>query len=292
MPTLPEVNVDMARVDVRVKAKTRADVPALPGDVHMMNMAAALVLLIALGVLASGAWAAVKTSRSFALRTIEVANPLTRTSLSSLRAVAAPRVAGNFFSLDMDKARAAFESVPWVRRANVRRVWPSGLEVTIEEHRAAAFWDGGDGDDRLVNEYGEVFDANLAEVEDDGLPLLGGPEGTSRQVLTLHQRLQPLFAKLDTHIETLRVSRRGSWQAELNSGAVLELGRGSESGDTADVVARTARFVRTFAEVSTRFGNPDLKHVDMRHLNGYAIELQGVQPLVSEKPSATTIKKR
>ena len=281
----------MARIDVRKRTKTRVDVPTLPGDVHVMNMVAALLLLIALGVFASGAWAAMKTSRAFALRSIEVANPLTRTSISALRAVAAPRVAGNFFSIDMARARAAFESVPWVRRANVRRVWPNGLEVTIEEHRAAAFWDGGDEDDRLVNEYGELFDANLAEVEDDGLPLLGGPEGSSRQVLTLHQRLQPLIASMNTHIEALRMSRRGSWQVELNSGAVLELGRGSESGDTAEVVERTARFVRTFAEVSARFGNPSLQHVDLRHLNGYAIQLQGVELQSLDKPP-TTIKKR
>ena len=42
-------------------------------------------------------------------------------------------------------------------------------------------------------------------------------------------------------IDTLKLSSRGSWHAELDSGADLELGRGSED----EVVARTARFVRT-----------------------------------------------
>ena len=36
---------------------------------------------------------------------------------------ALPRLSGNFFSVDLQAGRKAFESVPWVRRAVVRRVW-------------------------------------------------------------------------------------------------------------------------------------------------------------------------
>ncbi len=276
----------MARVDVRPKAKKRVENPVLPGDVHIMNGLTVVFVLAALGFVASGVWAYMKTSSAFALRSVEVASPLNKTSVSALRAIAAPRVAGNFFKIDMGQARQAFEAVPWVRRANVRRVWPNGLEVTIEEHRAAALWDGGEGDDRLVNEYGEVFEANLAEVEEEGLPMLGGPDGSSRQVLTVHQRLLPLFAQINAHLETLRLTRRGSWQAELDTGVVLELGRGSEAGDVSEVIERTSRFVRTYAEVATRFGNPTLQHVDLRHANGYAVQLQGVvmQPPAKPQP--------
>jgi len=40
-----------------------------------------------------------------------------------------------FFTADLDAVRAAFESVPWVRKAMVRREWPNKLIVTVEEHR-------------------------------------------------------------------------------------------------------------------------------------------------------------
>ncbi len=281
----------MARVDVRAKPKKRAVNVVLPGDVQVLNGLASVLVLVTLGFLASSAWGVMKTSRTFALRSIEVANPLNKTSLSALRAVAAPRVAGNFFTVDMVQARAAFEAVPWVRRASVRRIWPSGLEVTIEEHRATAFWDGGEGDDRLVNEYGEVFDANLAEVEDDSLPMLGGPDGSSAQVLAAHQRLMPVLIPMNAQIESLRITRRGSWQAELNSGVVMELGRGNAAGDFQEVVERTARFVRTHADVVGRFGNPKLQHVDLRHGNGYALQLEGIELSVPGKPQQP-LKKR
>jgi len=88
----------------------------------------------------------------------------------TIRANAAPLLAGNFYSVDLQQGRAAFETVPWVRHAVVRRVWPDRLSVKLEEHRAAALWEGGGEDssgDRLVNSFGEVFQANLGDVEDD-----------------------------------------------------------------------------------------------------------------------------
>ncbi len=277
----------MARINVSATPKRKSGPAALPADVRVMNLLAWVFVLVALAVVGQTVWSFMKRSPVFALRHIEITSPLTRTNAVAVRSVAAPKVAGNFFTIDMAQARAAFEAVPWVRRASVRRVWPNGLQVSIEEHRATAVWDGGENDDRLVNEYGELFDANLADVEDDNLPTLAGPDGSSRQVLALHQRLLPLVAQLDTSIEALRQSRRGSWSLELASGASMELGRGSDAGDPAEVVERTARFVRTFAEVSTRLNHPTLQHVDMRHGSGYALRFQGMVMTPTLVPGAS-----
>lgn len=274
-------------IDTRARARARADAAALPGDVRVMNLLTVAFVAIGLALMASSAWAAIQRSPHFALRTIQVEGALVKTNVAAIRRYAAPKVAGNFFSLDLAQAREVFESVPWVRRASVRRVWPNALLVTVEEHRAAAFWDGGDGDDKLVNEYGEVFDANLGEVDDDALPILQGPDGSAARVLAMHEKLRAVLAPLGSPIDTLRLSRRGSWQVELDSGAVLELGRGSDEGDTADVLARTERFVRTLGEVGSRFGEPALQHADLRHVNGYAVRLQGVEVSASPiKPAA------
>jgi len=208
---------------------------------------------------------------SFALRTIRIDGELTRSSLATIRANAAPRLAGNFWSFDLQAGRAAFESVPWVRQAVVRRVWPNRLVVTLHEHHAAALWSGDDGNDRLVNREGEVFEANVGDVEDDGLPRFAGPVGTSAQMLAMFRKLAPTFAQIDAGIETLKLSRRGSWRAELDTGAVVELGRGSED----ELVARTERFVRTLAQVNERFQRP-LEYADLRHADGYAVRLKGV----------------
>ena len=84
---------------------------------------------------------------------------------------------GNFFTIRLDQARQSFETMPWVRRASVRREWPNGIVVAIEEHQALGVWVG--ETPKLINTYGEVFIANMAEAEDSASLLrFSGPEGS------------------------------------------------------------------------------------------------------------------
>jgi hypothetical protein len=112
----------------------------------------------------------------FAIRVITIDGDVGRNSVSTIRANAAPRLAGNFMTLDLRAVRRAFESVPWVRHAVVQKVWPNRLRVRLEEHRPVALWGGGEpGSEKLVNSFGEVFEANVGDVEDETLPTLEGP---------------------------------------------------------------------------------------------------------------------
>lgn len=246
----------------------------LPLDVRLMNAAAGLLFLaVALGLLVAGmAW--LKRAPIFPIRSIQLDGDLARNSVPTIRANAAPRLAGNFFSVDLQQARAAFESVPWVRRAVVRRVWPDRLTVRLEEHQPAALWQGAVAEpaaDRLVNAQGEVFEANVGDVEDEDLPTLAGPDGSAAEMLAMYRRVQPALARLDLGIERLQLSGRGSWRAELDSGAVVELGRGT----AAELTARTELFARTLTQVTARWQQP-LEYADLRHRDGYAVRLRGV----------------
>ena len=51
------------------------------------------------------------------------------------------RLRGNFFSPIWRCGAGPLESCPWMRRADVRRIWPARLEVRVEEHRPAARWE-------------------------------------------------------------------------------------------------------------------------------------------------------
>lgn len=245
----------------------------VPMDVRLMNLTAwtllALFGLIVLGALA--AWAS--GHPVFAIRGMTIHGDVTHNNAATLRANVAPRLNGTFFTMDLGQSRQAFETVPWVRHAVVRREFPNRLRVILQEHRAVAFW-GPEGDSRLVNEYGEVFEANVGEVEQDGLPRLNGPDGQSAQALALYQALRPLFTSLDATVEQLELSPRGSWRARLDSGAQLELGGGSQ----AEVLARTHRFLKTLTQVVSRYGRrvEALETADLRHEDGYALRLRGV----------------
>ena len=261
---------------------------ALPGDVRWMNTATHGVLaLVVLGLVAAAVlW--LLRAPLFAIQTIQLDGDLQRTSVPTIRTSAMPRLAGNFFSVDLQQGQKAFEEVPWVRKAEVRRVWPDRLLVRLEEHRAAALWQGPDEDgdaERLVNSFGEVFDANVADVEDDKLPVLAGPDGSAAQVLALYQRLQPVLGAHDMLIERLHLSGRGSWRVDLDGGATIELGRGSDD----EVLARSSRFASTLAQVTGRFKQP-LETADLRHRDAYAVRLRNVGTQ-TPAPPAGAVKK-
>ena len=69
--------------------------------------------------------------------------------------------------------------------------------------------------------------------------------------------------------------------ATLDTGAVVEIGRGSDE----EAVARTARFVSTVRQVTSRYQRP-LEYADLRHTDGYAVRLKGVSTLINaaDKP--------
>jgi cell division protein FtsQ len=243
-----------------------------PFDIRVMNASASLLFVLAALAFAGLLLMWLVRLPLFSIRGISIDGDVSRNSVTTIRANAAPKLAGNFFTMDLARSQQAFEAVPWVRHALVKRVWPNRLAVQLEEHRPAAYWHREDRDDQLVNTHGEVFDVNLGDVEDDALPTLQGPDGNAAAMLELYRRLSPVLARLDgAAIETLKLSERGSWRAELDSGADIELGRGTVD----EVVARCETFVDTVTQVIARYQRP-LEYADLRHSTGYAVRLKGI----------------
>ena len=250
-----------------------------PLDVKLMNLTSSLLLvafvLLALGALAGWAMA----HPLFAIRGVTVAGDVNHNNALTLRANVAPQLRGTFLTIDLAAARRSFEAMPWVRRAVVRREFPNRLKAILQEHQAVGYW-GAEGDSTLVNSFGEVFEANVDEVDQDELPRLDGPQGQSTQVLAMYRALQPLFERLELSIEELELTGRGSWRAKLDTGASIELGRGTED----EVAARTQRFLGTLTQVASRYGRTvtALEAADLRHQEGYAVRLRGVSTVLSE----------
>jgi cell division protein FtsQ len=280
--------------------KTVAAATELPADVRLMNGVATLLFAAATLALLAAAGGALARLPQFAIGAVRIDGDVARNSVTTLRANAMPKLSGSWFTLDLDSAKRAFESAPWVRQAVVSRVWPNRLAVRLEEHRAVAQWQDAQGGERLVNAYGEVFDANLGDVEDDALPRFAGPDGSAARMLAMHGRLQPLLAAAFVaeragagRIATLALSGRGSWRVELDSGAELELGRGvADDADRVDgadgeVLVRTERFLRTLPQIRAQYEQRALLYADLRHRDGYALKLRGITTSVAAGTNAT-----
>ncbi len=249
-----------------------------PADVKLMNMTATALFLafVVLGAVATVRW--VVRLPVFDVKGITVTGDVTHTNAVTLRANVAPRLSGTFFSMDLPLVRAAFEAVPWVRHAVVRRQFPNQLQVVLQEHQAVAYW-GSDNALRLINNFGEVFEANVGEVEQDALPSLNGPEGQGAEVLAMYRAVAPLFEHMEMPVDGLELSVGGSWRVLLDSGAAIELGRGG----VVEISARVRRFLATLTQVTSRFGRHAnaVESADLRHENGYAIRLRGVSTVVA-----------
>ncbi|MFM7026936.1 MAG: cell division protein FtsQ/DivIB [Limnohabitans sp.] len=238
----------------------------------MGTVTSLLLALVVLAYLAAGGrW--MLSHPMFTLRLIVAEGEVTRNNELTLKANVVPHLSGNLFTLDLVRAREVFEAVPWVRSAIVHREFPDRLRVLLREQHPQALW-GDEGGSTLLNEQGQVFEANLGEVEADALPRLKGPASQSQQVLEMYQTLRPVLLAVDMDIDELVLSPRGSWRVLTTQGAVIELGRGQPQ----ELVSLLQEFLRTLPQIASRYERTpkSLLMADLRHKDGYALRLQGV----------------
>jgi cell division protein FtsQ len=230
-----------------------------------MNTAADALFSVAVLLALAIAWALATRLPVFELREVRVGGEVGHVSREQVEGVVRQELKGNFLTADLAAVGAAFRKLPWVRQAQVRRLWPAGLDVTLEEHVPLARW----ANAALVNTHGEVFIGAF----DGELPVFIGPDGMSREITIQYRYFVRSLETIGQTPVLVRVSPRHAWQLKMESGLVLELGR-------EHVEARLARFVATYGRTVGRLGRR-IDHVDLRYANGFAVR---IPELRHEKP--------
>lgn len=281
---------------------------------RLLNLAALVVAMAATAAFAAGAVVWASRRPMFALKSIRVepdvaigaaaseraAQPFRHVNVATIRAEALPRILNatrdNFFTVDLEVVRRAFESVAWVRRAQVRREWPDRLVVKIEEHRVLGTWDDG----RLVNTFGELFAANPAEAEEDSrtpLPEFSGPAGSERDVASRYVDFRSWLAGLSLIPDQVALSPRYAWTVHVENesdagrngghatGLTIDLGR---ERDANTIPRRMRRLIEAWPQLTARWPRPTL--IDLRYPNGFALRAEGLR-LADEgtKPAARVV---
>jgi len=228
---------------------------------RLLNSVAGFLTGIALLLLGFAAVQLLLRSPLFLLREITVRGSLVHTKRSQIEQAARERIEGNFFGVDLGEVREGLERLPWVRRVNVRRVWPDRLEVRLEERVALAHW----GDDALIDTDGERFAAH----SDALLPYFAGPDGTEAEVARRYHIFAAVLAPLGKEPVRVVLTPRYAWQLRLQDGMQVMLGRDAPDRP---VEARLARFVAVYAET---VGKMQQQHayVDLRYPNGFALRV-------------------
>lgn len=179
------------------------------------------VLVMAAGVMAAQSLApAIGDWMDGPIRTVRVAGDVQFQNPEQVRAVLESMPLDSFFDLDLAGIKQSVEALPWVRAVNLRRTWPSTLELTVHEHAPIAIW----GDGALLSEQGMTFAPdNAGRVT--GLPTFDGPKGFEIQMMQAYSGFSSRLREAGLRISVLRLSQRGSWEIELDSGQLLRLGR-------------------------------------------------------------------
>jgi cell division protein FtsQ len=182
-----------------------------------------------------------------------------------------------FYSLNIDRVRHAVDTLPWVANARVSRVWPSRIEVHVEEHEPTARWN----EDSLISKRLELFSPPQLQLDNpryvqwyevfSTLPQITGAPGRHGALLDTFREYEAALAQFNVTLDVLREDRRGSQTLELSNQVTVRLG----------YEERDLRFNRFLGVFNRLVGKPsDLEGseiergpttFDMRYSNGFAL---------------------
>ena len=191
----------------------------------------------------------------FPLREVKINGQLAHVNREQIKLIVAKHLKGNFFTLDLVKARDAFQKLPWAREVSVRRRWPDQLEVAIEEHQSLARW----GNIALVNTHGELFQA----ATDAELPVFYGPGDGVMEVTKSYGNYSQILNKANIKIEQVTLSPRRAWEIKTDKGLLIALGR-------TDMDARLSKFASAYQSTLSQL-NVQVAYADLRYPNGFAV---------------------
>jgi cell division protein FtsQ len=179
-------------------------------------------------------------------------------SAREVRAATVPAAHRGFFGVNLAAVQRHVEALAWVKRAEVRRMWPDALAIAITPRRAMARW----GKHALVDDTGEVF-APASVSGFAGLPRLSGPKADAAALFDDYERARAALAAIGLRPAALSENPRGGVTVALADATRIQLG-------SKDPRVKLARFVAIAAPaLGTALARAAT--VDMRYANGFAV---------------------
>ncbi len=219
------------------------------------------VVAIGFAVMLSALYFAVKplAMQMLPVRFVRIYGALERVRKNQIQSTLESLVDKGYWSVDLEAIQVATESLPWVERAQINRVWPDTLMLGIIEQVPYVRW----GKTALLNTNGDRFVPH-STAGFQNLPVIFGPSGKEAQLVKVFKDLQKRLAVQQLDIRVLNVSDRLSWSVRLQGGLDVAIGR-------RDPVAVFDRFIKTLPLLG-----PDqiraMRRVDLRYPNGYAVD--------------------
>ena len=171
---------------------------------------------------------------------------------------------GGYFTIDIDVIRQALLKLPWVEDVSIRRQWPAGLNISVTEKQAIAYW----GKDRLLSSKGELFSPDTVHHE-SAMPYLDGPDNLHKTVWLFLTETNKKINKLDVVVKRLVLDKRRSWEMQLSNNVAIKLGR-------EDTETRLRRFIKVF-NLDNAPKMQNIESIDLRYPNGFAMRMKTIK---------------
>ena len=208
----------------------------------------------------------------FAIEQVSIKGAFHDEQAHQIRTVLLPHLHRDLLTVDLENARSALLDLAWLKRAKLWREWPNKVLVEVEEYVPVAYWNDGE----LMSHEGQAFKQTHA-IELTKLPSLRGPAGREKEVLKQYKIIQNLLQMNDMSIKDLTLDQRNTWSLRTADDIYIRLGRDN-------VENRMRRFL-TVLTSQANLNSKNIKDVDLRHSNGFAVSMKKIQPAQQGKRS-------
>lgn len=217
-----------------------------------------LLVVVAIGALIYSTFSWMTDDQRLPLSRLMVEGNLHHVSPRDVQSALAdiPRL-GTFMTQDVNQLQQALQTLPWVEQISIRKQWPDLVKVYIVEYKAIAIWNG----NSLLNPDGNVFNGHPEDAGENTVNLYG-PEGSSKQVLSVWTKSTQELKPLGRTITSVVLNDRRAWQLILDNGIRLELGKDARED-------RLNRFVQLYNRLGDKV--EQVSYIDLRYDTGAAV---------------------
>lgn len=236
-----------------------------------------LSVILPLGILMGGTGVLITLSKDpkrFPLHAIEVQGDVKHLDTVELQKVVSQHMKQGFFWLNVNAVHQSIVALPWVAAAEVRRVWPDRVRISVEEQVPQALWN----EMGVLSTKGIIFYPDLGSLPEN-VPRFNGPEARASEMLQQYFAFLEMLSPLRLSISELNLSPDGTWRISLDNGIAIILGK-------AALNERMGRFVLAYpSSLLGRRGQ--IAYLDFRYTNGFAIgwKAQEKAPLANPRES-------
>ena len=164
----------------------------------------------------------------------------------------------SFFTMDINYLKEEIEKIDWVSIANIKRIYPSEVKITITEHSPVAIWNN----DYYLNDKGKIFLANKIE---GNFPLIISNSNRNNILFEYFSLFSKgaLENKINEKVKKIEENDIRSLSITLMSNITIMLG-------SKNINEKIGIFFKAYKTLNSS----DLKkirYIDMRYSNGFAI---------------------